>query len=229
MPLGKIDNVPTKDGRQISFPDPGIISKGWHTDVPFEPYPSAYTILRMHTLPPNGGDTLWSSAYAFYDHLSPYFKNFLEGLTAVQDANRFREQARSGGYNLRTLPRGHPDNSGDDFFAVHPVIRTNPVTGLKGLFVNKTFTKRILEVTEDESDAILAYLFKVQHESADLFVKFKWRPTDVAIWDNRCVNHLATFDYSAPRQGDRAVVVGEKPYFDPASISRKEFLRSQQA
>lgn len=31
VPLGKIDNVPTKDGRQISFPDPGVISKGWHT------------------------------------------------------------------------------------------------------------------------------------------------------------------------------------------------------
>lgn len=33
VPLGKIDNVPTKDGRQISFPDPGLISKGWHTYV----------------------------------------------------------------------------------------------------------------------------------------------------------------------------------------------------
>lgn len=38
------------------------------------------------------------------------------------------------------------------------------------------------------------------------------------------VNHLATFDFgNADRQGDRAVVVGETPYFDPASIGRREW------
>lgn len=110
VPLGKIDNTPTKDGRQISFPDPGLISKGWHTDVAFEPFPAEYTLLHMHTLPKTGGDTLWQSQYATYDKLSPAFKKTLEGLTALHDAHRFREQSRNGGYHLRTLPRGHPEN-----------------------------------------------------------------------------------------------------------------------
>ena len=39
---------------------------------------------------------------------------------------------------------------------------------------------------------------------------------------HQVVNHLATFDFgNADRQGDRAVVVGETPYFDPASIGRR--------
>lgn len=65
---------------------------------------------------------------------------FLEGLTATHHAEMFREQSKRHGFALRTLPRGSPENAGDLFRASHPVIRTNPVTGLKGLFVNATFT-----------------------------------------------------------------------------------------
>jgi alpha-ketoglutarate-dependent taurine dioxygenase len=41
------------------------------------------------------------------------------------------------------------------------LIRTLAVTGWKSVFVNKGFTKRIVELTKDESDVILEYLFKV--------------------------------------------------------------------
>lgn len=33
-------------------------SNGWHADITFEPVPSDYAILRIHTLPPTGGDTV---------------------------------------------------------------------------------------------------------------------------------------------------------------------------
>lgn len=46
----------------------------------------------------------------------------------------------------------------------------------------------------------------------------------IAIWDNRSVYHAATFDYSEKRTGQRAVGLGEKPYLDPASVSRREAL-----
>jgi len=39
----------------------------------------------------------------------------------------------------------------------------------------------------------------------------RWSPHDLALWSNSAVNHLATFDFTGPREGDRAVVVGEKP------------------
>ena len=41
------------------------------------------------------------------------------------------------------------------------MIRTNPVTGWKSVYVNRGFTKRINGVSKDESDMILAYLFNL--------------------------------------------------------------------
>ncbi|GAA5935048.1 hypothetical protein JCM3775_004684 [Rhodotorula graminis] len=229
LPLGKISSTPDKEGRQISFAEKGLTSSGWHTDVAFEPRPSLYTILQMHTLPRVGGDTLWSSNYAAYDRLTPPYQRFLEDLTALHDAERFRVQARQNGFKLRTEPRGSPLNQGDAFQASHPVIRTNPVTGLRALYVNPTFTTRINELGVDESRSVLDFLFRVQVESHEAHVKYKWKKNDLAIWDNQVVNHLATFDFNEPRAGDRAVVVGGTPYFDPASIGRDEWLARKAA
>lgn len=33
-------------------------SNGWHADITFEPVPSDYAMLKIHTLPPTGGDTV---------------------------------------------------------------------------------------------------------------------------------------------------------------------------
>ncbi|GAA5961473.1 hypothetical protein JCM3765_003594 [Sporobolomyces pararoseus] len=219
LPLGKISSNPDKDGRQISFADRGFTSKGWHSDVSFEPFPSLFTILKMHTLPKSGGDTLWSSNYHTYSALSPRYQKFLDGLTGHNDAYRFREQARSNGYKLRTEPRGHPENSGDEFRANHPIVRTNQVTGQKAIYANPTFTTRINELGEDESRSVLDYLFKLQAESHEAHIKYKWSPHDLALWSNSAVNHLATWDFTGPREGDRAVVVGEKPYYDENSTT----------
>lgn len=105
------------------------------------------------------------------------------------------------------------------------------MTGLKVVYVSKTFTTRINELSHDESAAVLSYLFTLQHQSHDAQVRYKWSPNDVAIWDNRSATHSATFDAdpSFPRAGDRVVVVGETPYFDPESTGRKEWRARQKA
>ncbi|KAJ7102924.1 hypothetical protein C8R44DRAFT_682352 [Mycena epipterygia] len=198
-------------------------SNGWHTDITFEPIPSDYAILKIHTLPSVGGDTLWASGYEAYDKLSSAYQRFLEGLTAVHDGSGFREYAQKQGIPIND-PRGSPENTGSHLQAVHPVIRTHPVTGFKSLFVNKGFTKRIVELTEDESDDVLAYLFRHVSENHDMHVRFRWNKNDVAIWDNRCTFHTATNDYEGLRQGNRVVSLGEKPYFDPSSKSRRKAL-----
>ena len=55
-------------------------------------------------------------------------------------------------------------------------------------------------------------------------MRFKWRQNDVAIWDNRSNYHTATNDYDEARIGDRAVAIGEAPYFDERSTSRRAAL-----
>lgn len=100
-------------------------SAGWHTDISFEAVPSDYAMLKIHTLPPTGGDTLWASGYEIYDRLSPALRAMLEGLTATHDARFFLDEAARLGNPLRKGVRGNPLNQGDGLTAVHPVIRTN--------------------------------------------------------------------------------------------------------
>ncbi|KAJ3920380.1 hypothetical protein F5877DRAFT_38248 [Lentinula edodes] len=198
-------------------------SDGWHSDITFEPVPADYSLLKMHTLPPVGGDTLWASGYEAYDKLSPALQKFLEGLTAVHSGEIFIEYAKKFDLKINN-PRGSPENGDTGLVAVHPVIRTNPVTGLKSLFVNKSFTKRIVELSPDESDNILEYLFRHVSENHDFQVRYKWKVNDLAIWDNRSTFHTATHDYTAFRQGNRVVSIGEKPFFDSNSKSRRQAL-----
>lgn len=156
-----------------------LASVGWHTDISFERVPSDYAMLKIHTLPETGGDTLWASGYEVYDRLSPQMAAFLETLTATHDASFFHDEARRLGNPLRRESRGSPLNSGEELKSVHPVVRTNrkkslcfnlrllcgltdaAVTGWKSVYVNKGFTKRINGVTKDESDMLLQYLFNV--------------------------------------------------------------------
>ncbi|CAK5263300.1 unnamed protein product [Mycena citricolor] len=214
-------------------------SNGWHTDITFEPVPSDYAILKLHTVPSGalsardpvfetnrsevGGDTLWASGYEAYDKLSPAYQKFLEGLTALHDGAGFRRYAERVGRPINE-PRGSPENIGTELKAVHPVIRTHPVTGWKSLFVNKSFTKRIVELHEEESDTTLEYLRRHVSENHDMQVRFKWKKNDIAIWDNRCTFHTATNDFEGVRTGNRVVSIGEKPFFDPASKSRRATL-----
>jgi alpha-ketoglutarate-dependent taurine dioxygenase len=72
------------------------------------------------------------------------------------------------------------------------VVRTHPVTGWKALFVNRSFTTRIVELNPDESTTVLDYLFRHISENHDLQVRYRWSKNDVAIWDNRCTFHTAT-------------------------------------
>lgn len=203
-----------------------LASVGWHADITFEPIPSDYAMLKIHTLPATGGDTLWASGYEIYDRLSPAMRTFLETLTATHDAKFFLEEAERLGNPLRKGIRGHPLNQGDSLTAIHPVIRTNPVTGWKSVFVNRGFTKRINGVTRDESDMLLKYLFDLVVNNHDAQVRFKWNKNDLAIWDNRSNWHCATYDYVAARAGDRVCSLGEAPYLDVNSRGRREALQA---
>ncbi|BGP34412.1 hypothetical protein JCM10296v2_006232 [Rhodotorula toruloides] len=228
--VGAISNVAGAMGRQINFKDERseLASQGIHSDISFEQRPARYSALRMRTLPPTGGDTMFYSSYAHASMLSPAMFSMLSSLSAIHSGRVFRDQARRFGFDLHLGPRGAPENVGDDFEAVHPVIRTNAVTGFHALNVNPTFTERIVGLTFDESRAILDYLYKVQAQAHDAQVRIRWEKDTLCIWDNAAVLHAATFDFKGhERSGDRTVCVGEKPFFDAENgTTRKEALGS---
>ncbi|KAJ1563875.1 hypothetical protein HK096_010605 [Nowakowskiella sp. JEL0078] len=202
--------------------DPVYASSGWHSDITFEPTPSNYAILKVVEPPVDGGDTLWASGYAAYEKLSKPYRQFLEGLTAYHSSfESFHAYSHLRGHQLRDVRGGK--NEGFSLDAVHPVIRTNPVTGWKSVFVNNIFTKRIVELSKPESDTVLNHLSRVVLDNHDIQVRFKWNKNDVAIWDNRSTYHTATKDYGKEfRKGVRVVPLGETPFFDPKSKGKNE-------
>ncbi|KAK0191912.1 hypothetical protein F5146DRAFT_1102173 [Armillaria mellea] len=137
-------------------------SKGWHVDITFERVPSDYT------------------ANTFFIPLLKMYM-LLPGLHTLHSGEFFND-VRSLRFLLSELtknPHGAPDNTG-------PVIRTNPVTGLKTLFVNQTW------LTLDKSDDILAYLSRHILENHDIQVRFRWSKNNVMIWDSWSPFHTAT-------------------------------------
>jgi taurine dioxygenase len=180
-----------------------IAGERWHSDVSCDLEPPLGSILYLHTVPPVGGDTLFASQTAAYDALTPSFKAFLEGLTATHSGDRsYRRTNKLLGIDDRD--RVFPE-------AVHPVVRTHPVTGRKGLFVNENFTLRINELSEEESQAVLAFLYA--HSTKPAFqARFRWQPHSIAFWDNRAVQHIAMWDYfPQTRSGSRVTIKGDRP------------------
>ena len=175
----------------------------WHSDVSCDETPPLGTMLQIHILPSCGGDTMFSNMYSAYESLSAPTKNFLEGLTATHAS----EHIYKGRYN----DRGKKDSEIDCPSASHPVVRTHPETGRKALFVNRTFTTKINELSIHESDSVLEMLF--QHaEHIDHQIRFRWSKNDMAFWDNRCCMHRAIWDYwPEERKGRRVTILGDKP------------------
>ena len=182
--------------------------EAWHTDMTFREHPPMATMLKSDIIPDKGGDTLWSSMTAAYDALSFHMQKFLDDLTAVHDFSwGFKESlAEPGGRErLAEAIAANPP-------VRHPVIRTHPETGKKGIFVNALFTTHIEGLRRKESDAVLAFLF--EHVTTDEFTcRFQWRPNSLAIWDNRCTQHKPLNDYfPAHRRMERITIDGDKPY-----------------
>ncbi|KAI1091305.1 TauD-domain-containing protein [Rostrohypoxylon terebratum] len=206
----------------------------WHSDITFEPIPSDYALLRLTQLPKTGGDTLWASGYELYDRISKPVRGFLDTLTAYYAQPGFNEAAERNNFKIYSAPRGAPENIGEVLEAVHPVVRTNPVTGWKSVFAVGHHVKSIHGLSEHESRSLLDWFTQLIVENHDLQVRLRWQDVnDLAIWDNRSVYHAATPDYLhlglGERSGSRAVSLGEKPYFDPASTSRREALAAEAA
>ena len=156
------------------------------------------SILHLREVPGHGGDTLFANMYAAYDALSEPMRKFLDPLTALHasDYTNF--------YGDHEPQRESPS-------AEHPVIRTHPVTGKRLLFVNRGFTRQIKGLSRTESRALLDFLF--EHAAQPRFqCRLSWEKDSVAIWDNRCTQHLAVWDYyPETRSGIRVTVKGDRP------------------
>ena len=128
-------------------------------------------------------DTLWASGYEVYDRFSKPFQTLLEGLTATySQAKPMHDKAHAAGQSLEEGPRGSPANVGTAMTAVHPVVRTHPVTGWKSVYAMGTHCKNINGVSQSESQLLLDKILSMITENHDLQVRFRWQnPSDIGM------------------------------------------------
>lgn len=187
----------------------------WHTDVTFSHTPPLGCVLQAIKIPEVGGDTLWTSSTAAFKALPEVLQQKLYGLTATHDIRKSFPLERFGTTpeareKLEASFRKNPP-------VIHPVIRSHPETGEDILFINEGFTTRINELSETESETLLDFLFD-HAVKTDFHLRWKWQEGDVAIWDNRCTQHKALFDYGdAHRIMHRVTVNGTVPYYQKVS------------
>jgi taurine dioxygenase len=215
-----VSNVLDERGRAIGVQDAG---RFWHSDLSYKQVPSLLSALYALEVPVKDGlvlgATSFASTTAAYEALPDELKRRLQSLRNVHSYRYYRarnlqaqreEQIRAGRRVQEHSPSEEQLKSVPDVEV--PVVRTHPVTGRKGLFINEGHTACVVGLPDEESAALLAQLcshivkpeFRYEHH---------WRAGDLLMWDNVAVQHKATFDYDLPlrRLMHRTTVRGSAP------------------
>jgi taurine dioxygenase len=188
--------------------------RGWHSDVTYLDKPALGSILYALDVPDHGGDTMFANQYMAYETLSPGMQRMLDGLTAIHSARGIygidADNTYAGGKGLSAMKIMRSEAAHRE--TEHPVVRTHPETGRKGLYVNRNFTVRFKDMTVEESRPLLNFLWKHAVRS-EFTCRFRWEKGSVAFWDNRCVQHYALNDYQGQRRVmHRVTINGDRPF-----------------
>lgn len=193
----------------------------WHTDHSCMQAPPGLAFLWAEKIPEYGGDTLWVSLPAIYRSLSPKMREIVEHL-------KVRHGVRNGysaGVRRRLTELGTPQDQVDsritkleaEAFAIHPMVRTHPVTGEQSLYLSPNYVEEIEGLHPEESRLLLDF-FNRKLDDAHFQVRWRWREKDLVIWDEVATNHRALDDhfYIEPqyRAMRRCTVQGGVPFFE---------------
>lgn len=224
--FGELDRAPTpanKTGKPYlaEFPDVTAISNivvdgqpigglgsyeaEWHTDMSYNESTPSASILYAIEIPPSGGDTWFCDMYAAYDALPAELKARIATLKCVHDASRNSAGMLRKGWKEVTDPR-------ETIGAVHPIVRTHPLSKRKALFLGRRLNAYIPGLRLEESESLLDTLWQHAVRPEATWVQ-QWKIGDVLIWDNRCTMHRRdSFDANTRRLMHRTQIAGDRPY-----------------
>lgn len=193
---------------------PDFYENSWHADTTWREAPQMGAVLRCIACPPVGGDTMWANMAKAYADLPDHIKVTIEGLK-TRHSIEATFGARMPEDKRLALKAQYPD-------AEHPVVRTHPETGEKVLFVcgfathfTNFHTSSNVRYGQDYAPGGAQLLTFLIGRAAipEYQVRWRWQPNDVAIWDNRSVQHYAVMDYPpCVRKMERAGIIGDRPY-----------------
>jgi taurine dioxygenase len=210
-----LSNEVRPDGTAVGIVDAGDF---WHSDSSHLPEPCKLTVLYAVRNPKRGGDTEFCNMYAVYDALPAELRRQIEGREGLHHISKL--------INPRvTVSAGRADAA--DYYrareketkaVLQPIVRTHPETGRQALYVSPRFTIGIAGMPDEEAQPLLDRLFAVMQEPR-FHYRHKWKDGDLAIWDNRCLNHQACGGYGLPdiRRMHRTTIRGDRPFYRPAA------------
>ena len=178
----------------------------WHTDMSYNESPPMASALYALEIPSAGGETGFCNMYLAYESLPAALKKRVENLQCKHDASRNSTGGLRGGMPANTTPRNAPG-------AVHPIVRTHPVTGGNALFLGRRLYAYIPGLELEESEALLDQLWAYATKPEFTWYQ-EWKVGDLILWDNRCVMHRRnSFDAAERRIMHRTQLAGDKPVF----------------
>lgn len=183
----------------------------WHSDTAYLPRPARGTMLYAVEVPPSGGDTLFANTNKAYESLSDGMRDLLDNMVGVNNSD-----LGYGGSRAKVLTK--LDSMGEQYDAEsatyeseHPIVRTHPESGKKGLYVSRSHTSHFKGMTRQESLPFIAFLCD-QITHPEHTCRFRWQPGSVAVWDNRITQHYALNDYPGQKRHMRRVTLkGDTP------------------
>lgn len=190
------------DGSTLGYhPERGTLF--WHTDKSYVAKPSLTTILRSPAIASEGGDTLFANTQAAYDDLGDERRRELDGLKAEHSWKRSREKVGEKAATEEQIAAAPP--------VLHPIIRTHPVTGRKGIYVG-SHASHVPAMDYEAGVKLLKDLERHATQSQYVY-RHRWQIDDVIMWDNRGTMHCVTpYDAAKERRAiHRVVVKGDRP------------------
>ncbi|HAA94050.1 MAG: taurine catabolism dioxygenase TauD [Rhodospirillaceae bacterium] len=185
----------------------------WHSDYTYKQVTSNATLLYALEVPDAGGDTWFGDTAAAYSALPEAVKARLEGLEARQQYRWLKDRTHP---ESRWVLCSEAERQATPE-VVHPVVRTHPETGRKGIFVFPGVTgtiKSIVGLDQPETDDLLQMLFEHCQQPQFLY-RFKWQDGDLVVYDNRTLMHCATTN-KLPANHHRTLyrinTTGSEPY-----------------
>ncbi len=181
----------------------------WHTDVTFVPRPPMAGILRALVVPSAGGDTLWASTVAAYEHLPAELRDLLDRLRAVH-TNQYDY--------ARVVDADDPEQSRERYKAFtstvyeteHPVVHVIPETGERAILLG--YSAKYVQGMSAQASASVLELIQDQVTQVENTVRWRWAAGDVAVWDNRATQHRVVHDFGRERRRlHRVALAGELP------------------
>jgi taurine dioxygenase len=177
----------------------------WHADMTYVDVPPKAALLHALEVPPPeaGGNTYFANMFAAYEALPPELKRAAKGKIAVHDASRNSAGMLRKGYSEVTDIR-------QTVGAHHPLVRTDPKTGRRALFLGRRPNAYVLSLTVSESEDLLDALW--DHATQPRFAMcHEWRIGDLLMWNNLSVLHRRDpFDSKTRRVMHRSQIRGNE-------------------